>query len=250
MSAPPEPRLRRRRRLIWGSLLPVIILLVLAIRFLTLPVNTGSAQEAHSVDDGPGVVQAGERLDILNLVERWRAPFTQGTGKSMDGDLEGGRADLETALSRTKEPPDDCTVRTNLVLTISQQADKAEKDGDEKAKKKFAKEGLKLIKEGPEGCLDGSDDGNEGEAGRKQKEEQEKLEEQSGQKKDEQKKDDQKKDDQKKDETKGDGKEKKDPKEKELEERNKQGQSESEEKRRQEEADKDGDSGGGVEKPW
>ncbi|MDN5715892.1 MAG: hypothetical protein L0G89_01530 [Janibacter sp.] len=244
---PLEPRLRRRRRLIWATVLPAIILLVLAARFLTLPVNMGSAQEAHGSDDGQGMVSASDKLHILNIVERWRAPFVEGTGKSISGDLDGGRTDLETALSRTSNPQDDCTVRTNLVITISQQSDKAKEDGDEAREKALAEEALKLIEEGPEGCLDGSDDGNGGEAGRKQQEQKDKLEEQTGKGDSEEPQDpDQGKDEEKKD---GDeGEEEKDPKQKELEERNQTGQEESEANRREEEGQDKG--GGGVDKPW
>lgn len=248
MRTPLEPRLRRRRRLVWATVLPALVLLVLAVRFLTLPVNMGSAQDAHGVDDGDGMVGAAEKLDVLNIVERWRAPFVKGTGTSMSGDLVGGRAELEEALSRTSTPEDDCTVRTNLVITISQQADEAEEAGDEDAKKKFAEEGLQLIKEGPKGCLDGSDDGNGGDAGRKQQEEQDKLEEQAGQKEEDE--GDEGEDEDRDEEQDGGGdSEEQDPKKKELEERNQQGQQESEEKRRQNEAEEEGESGG-VDKPW
>lgn len=244
--APLEPRLRRRRRLIYATILPAIILIVLAARFLTLPVNMGSAQKAHGGDDGAGMVSAAEKLHILNIVERWRAPFVEGTGKSISGDLEGGRADLELALSRTKNSPDDCTVRTNLVITISQQADKAKEGGDKDREKALAEEALKLIEDGPEGCFDGSDDGNGGEAGRKQQEQKDKLEKQTGTK-------DPQEDPKEPDDTKKDGKdaegEKKDPKQKELEERNKAGQDESEAERRQDEGEEKGGSGG-VDKPW
>lgn len=243
--APLEPRLRRRRRLIYATILPAIILIVLAVRFLTLPVNMGSAQQAHGGDDGAGMVSAADKLHILNIVERWRAPFVEGTGKSISGDLEGGRSDLELALSRTKSPPDDCTVRTNLVITISQQADKAKEGGDKDREKTLAEEALKLIEDGPEGCFDGSDDGNGGEAGRKQQEQKDKLEEQTGKKdpKQEPKDPDDKKDDK---DSEGD---KKDPKQKELEERNKAGQDQSESERRQDEGEEKGGSGG-VDKPW
>ena len=101
MTAPMEPRLRRRLRMIIATIIPAIIMIVLAIRFLTLPMHMGQAQDAHGGDDGPGMVDAAEKLDVLNIVERWRAPFVEGTGKSVDGDLDGGRSDLETALERT-----------------------------------------------------------------------------------------------------------------------------------------------------
>ena len=246
MTAPLEPRLRRRRRMILATILPAIILVVLAIRFLTLPVFIGQAQDAHGGDDGPGMVKAADRLHPLNIVERWRAPFVEGTGKSIDGDLEGGRADLETALDRTKNPQDDCTVRTNLVITISQQADAAKEAGDEDEEKSLAEEALKLIEEGPEGCLDGSDDGNGGEAGRKQQEQKDKLEEQTGRSQPEEPQEPEDKGD----DGEGEDEEKKDPKQKELEERNQQGQRQSETDRREEEGEEKGSSGAGVDKPW
>lgn len=246
MTAPIEPRLRRRRRMILATILPAIVLVVLANRFLTLPVFIGQAQDAHGGDDGPGMVKAADRLHPLNIVERWRAPFVEGTGKSIDGDLEGGRADLETALERTKNPQDDCTVRTNLVITISQQADAAKEAGDEDKEKSLAEEALKLIEEGPEGCLDGSDDGNGGEAGRKQQEQKDKLEEQTGKSQPEEPQEPEDKGD----DGEGEDEEKKDPKQKELEERNQQGQRQSETDRREEEGEEKGSSGAGVDKPW
>lgn len=247
MTAPMEPRLRRRRRLIIATIIPAIIMIVLAIRFLTLPLFMGQAQDAHGGDDGDGMVKAAERLHPLNLVERWRAPFVEGTGKSVSGDLAGGRADLETALERTKDPQDDCTVRTNLVITISQQADEAKEAGDTDQEKALAEEALTLIEEGPEGCLDGSDDGNGGEAGRKQQEQKDKLEEQTGKQQPQDPQDPGK--DDPKDDGEGEGEEPKDPKQKQLEERNQTGQRESENDKRESEAE---GSGGPdpVEKPW
>jgi len=244
-SRPLEPRLRRRRKLIRWTILPAIVLVVLAVRLLLLPVHMGAAQEAHRAADGPGMVDGGEKLSILNIVERWRAPFVTGTGRSIKGDLAGGRRDLELALRRTDNPEDDCTVRTNLVLTVSAQADEAKEKGDADGEKKLAQEALKLIEEGPEGCLDGKNDGNGGEAGRKQRDEKDKLEKQTGkQQQDPQEGEDPKDDD------KGQGgtpeEEEQDPKERELQERNGQGQRTAEEERRQ----KEGGDSAPVEKPW
>ena len=241
---PQEPRLRRRQRLTLWSVLPAIVLVVLAVRLLLLPVQMGQAQDAHQGDDGAGVIDAGESLGVMNLVERWRAPFVEGTGRSMNGDLAGGRSLLETALERTGNEQDDCTVRTNLVITISQQADAAKEAGDEDKEKSLAEEALKLIEEGPEGCLDGSDDGNGGEAGRKQQEQKDKLEEQTGKSQPEEPQEPEDEGDD------GEGEEKKDPKQKELEERNQQGQRQSETDRREEEGEEKGSSGAGVDKPW
>lgn len=244
---PTDPRLRRRRRLVLWTILPALVLIVLATRLLLLPVHMGQAQDSFLREDGAGVVDGGEKLGILNIVERWRAPFVEGTGRSMSGDLEGGRRDLETALARTDDPQDDCTVRTNLVITVSAQADKAKEAGDADAEQAFAQEALTLIEEGPEGCLDGSDDGNGGEAGRQQREQQDKLEEQTGQSEPEEGEDPQEGDEPEGDEGDGGGEEPEDPKQEELQERNEQGRSTAEQERRRDEG------GGGsepVEKPW
>ncbi|GAB3117446.1 hypothetical protein GCM10027055_29040 [Janibacter alkaliphilus] len=248
---PQEPRLRRRQRLTLWSVLPAIVLVVLAVRLLLLPVQMGQAQDAHQGDDGAGVIDAGESLGVMNLVERWRAPFVEGTGRSMNGDLAGGRSLLETALERTGNEQDDCTVRTNLVLNISAQADVAAEQGDTDTEQRLAQEALTLIEEGPEGCLDGSDDGNDGEAGRQQREEQEKLQEQTGQGEEEDDQDgqdgDEGEDGDEEQDQQGEGEEETDPQQEELQERNQQGQGTSEQERRQRQGDGGQDT---VEKPW
>ena len=244
MTAPREPRLRRRRRLVIATILPALVLVVVALRLLTLPVNIGTAQAAHGEGDGPGMVAAGEKLGILNLVERWRAPFVEGTGAALAGDLDGGRADLEVALARTGSAEDDCTVRTNLVITISRQADEAKEDGDVDAERKRAKEGLKVIDAGPAGCLDGSNDGNDGDAGRALQEEQKKLEEQSGAEGPEESEDPEDEGDEGDED---DGEE--DPQQQELQERNEAGQQQNDQQRRDNEARKQGETGG-VDRPW
>lgn len=256
---PRERRLQRRKKMILWTIVPALILIVLAVRLLLLPVHMGQAQDAHRGDDGGGMVSAGDKLGILNLVERWRAPFVTGTGRAMDGDLEGGRTDLETALARTKNDEDDCTVRTNLVLVVSQQADAAGEAGDADGEKALAEEGLALIEEGPEGCLDGSNDGNGGDAGRKQQDEQEKLQGQSGQEPEEEEGGEEEEEggteeeeeeqggseEEEQPEEGGSTEEETDPKQEELDRRNSEGQQEAEEDRR--------NGGGGqppVEKPW
>lgn len=171
------PWVRRRRRVLAATALPALLCLLLAVKMLSLPLLTSQAGRAHGSGDGGGVQSAGSRLGIVNVVERWRAPYVEGTGRSMSGDLEGGRSLLETALAWTSQPEDDCTVRTNLVLTVEQQADAAGESGDDEAQRSLAEEALALIDDGPEGCLDGTADGNGGEAGERQRDAQERLEE-------------------------------------------------------------------------
>ncbi len=245
-----DPRLRRRRLLILVSVLPALVLLVLALRWVSLPFITGSAASAHEAGNGAGVRSDGGKLEPLNLVERWRAPFVTGTGKAMEGDLEGGRADLEKALALTGDPQSDCTVRTNLLITIEKQSDAAGEGGDETKEKALAEEGLKLAEEAPEGCLDGSDDGNEGEAGEKMQQSKERLEEKTGQGQDEDKDEDDKDgDDKGEDEEETPEEKAKREKQEKLQEQNSTGQEEADSEQQQDDAQRN-DDGGYVEKPW
>lgn len=241
------PWVRRRRRLLLASALPVLLVLLLALKLLSLPVLTSSAGGAHESGDGAGVRTAGERLGVVNIVQRWRAPYVEGTGRAMGGDLEGGRRDLELALGRTGNPQDDCTVRTNLVLTIERQSDAAGEAGDTEGEKKIAEEALALIEAGPEGCLDGSADGNGGEAGQKQQESKQRLEEKTQPEEGDGEEEEQ---DPSKDDSEGEGEDpQKDEKQKQLEEKNKAGQGDAETKKKIDEAE---ESNGGdyAEKPW
>lgn len=250
MTTSTERRRTWRRRLVIGSVLPALVVLVLAIRLLTLPIGIGQAQDAHERGDGDGVREAGSSLGVLNVVERWRAPFVEGTGASMGGDLEEGRTLLELALERTDKPEDDCTVRTNLVLTVSAQADRAKEEGDEKAEKAFAEEGLELIEQGPEGCLNGQQDGNGGDAGRTQREQQKKLEKQSGQGEGQGEGEQGEGEDGEQGEDPQEGEDQGDGKREELEERNTEGQRESNQRGQGSETDGGGGTGPGVDKPW
>lgn len=251
MSSTTSPWVARRIRLLAWSALPMLLMLLVALKLLSLPLLTSGANDAHGAGDGAGVRTAGERLGIVNVVQRWRAPYVKGTGQSMSGDLDGGRATLERALRATSKPSDDCVVRTNLVLTIAAQSDKAGEDGDTDLEKKRAEEALALIEEGPEGCLEGSNDGSGGEAGQKQKEAKERLEEKTkGDEGDDGDKDKDPKDkDKKKDEPSEEEKQEKEQKKKDLKERNKSAQGDAENDKKSQEA-QDNHDGDYAEKPW
>ena len=248
MSTTP-PWVRRRRRLLLATVLPALLVLLLALKLLSLPVLTSSASGAHESGDGGGVRSAGERLGVVNLVERWRAPYVEGTGRAMAGDLEGGRADLELALGRTSAPQDDCTVRTNLVLTIERQSAAAGEAGDRDAEQRLAEEALALSEEGPDGCLDGSQDGNGGEAGEKQREAQQRLEERTQEQDDDGDEGETQEEPREPEEQEQPADPEAQRKAEELQDKNSAGQSEAETQQRRDEARRSTE-GRYVEKPW
>ncbi|GAA3602003.1 hypothetical protein GCM10022199_01990 [Marihabitans asiaticum] len=246
-----RPWIRRQWRLVAVCALPMLFVLLVALKLLSLPVLTSSAGDAHAAGDGAGVRGAGEKLGVVNVVQRWRAPYVEGTGRSMAGDLDGGRADLERALGLTGSPPEDCTVRTNLVLTVEAQSVAAGEGGDDEARQRLADEALALIDEGPQGCLDGSDDGNGGQAGETQRAAKERLE--GGEDEDGDSGEGEPEESEQGEEPAPQDSPTQSPeeqaKEEELQERNRSGQSEAEAKERRDEAERSSD-GGFVEKPW
>ncbi len=160
-----EARTGRRRRLLLASAVPVVVVVLLALRLMSLPMLTSSAQSAFADGNADGLREAGSAMAVGNPVERWRAPFAEGTGFAMAADYEAARPLLERALAGAGTDHDRCLVLTNLAVTIDGQARAADEAGDTRRRESLAAEGLGVIEGAPAGCLDGTNDGQSGRAG-------------------------------------------------------------------------------------
>ena len=77
----PQQR-RRRRRLLLGSL-PVVVLVVLgALRLLSLNVVAAQTIAAYEAGDRTTTQEWGERQGWVNIVEQFRSPFAIGDAQS------------------------------------------------------------------------------------------------------------------------------------------------------------------------
>ena len=148
----PQQR-RRRRRLLLGSL-PVVVLVVLAaLRLLSLNVVAGQTLAAYEAADRAGTQEWGERQGWVNIVEQFRSPFAIGDAHVLTGNFEHARPWFEQALEQVpKGGIDECKVRVNLGLTYEALGDAAKAKGRTTEWKQFYEKGIQTTSQRPPLC--------------------------------------------------------------------------------------------------
>jgi hypothetical protein len=112
-------RRRRRRRLL---ALPVAFaLLAISVKLVTMSWFSSRGAAAYDDADYDRSVTEFNRLDIVNVIEPWRAHVGSGASRHRQGDLDGAEASFRRALELA---PGRCDVRFNLVVTIEAQGDR------------------------------------------------------------------------------------------------------------------------------
>ena len=157
----PGDRLLRRRRLLRWSLLPVLLLLCLAAKLLSVGVLAGQAEEAFDGGDAGAVADAAAGLRIANFTEPHKAPFVEGDGLFLAGNYAGARRSFEEALERAGHA-DECAIRVNLALSIERLGDLQAAAGDQGSAASLFAEGLTVVKAAPDNCFDASAEGGPG----------------------------------------------------------------------------------------
>ncbi len=110
---------RRKRRLL---VLPVVIvLLAVSIKLLTMSWYSTRGVSAYDDADYGRSAAAFDRLQILNVIEPWRAHHGAGVALYRMNDLEGAEEAFREAIELA---PQRCDVRFNLVVTIEAQGDR------------------------------------------------------------------------------------------------------------------------------
>lgn len=171
---PSGHRLASRRRLLWWSLLPVLLILCLAAKLLSVGVLAGNAARAFEAGDPRAVAEAVAGLRIANFTEPHKAPFAEGDGLFLAGDFAGARQRFEEALEVAGHD-DECVIRVNLVLSIERLGDARAAAGDPTAAARLFTEALAVVEAAPAGCFDAAAEAGGG-AGRAEAEAGEKLE--------------------------------------------------------------------------
>ncbi|MCU1433604.1 MAG: hypothetical protein JWR71_329 [Pseudarthrobacter sp.] len=150
---PSGDRLTHRRRLLWRSLLPVLLTLCVAAKLLSVGVLAGNAARAFEAGDPRAVAEAAAGLRIANFTEPHKAPFAEGDGLFLAGDFAGARQRFEEALALAGQV-DECVIRVNLVLSIERLGDARAAAGDPTAAGRLFAEGLTVVEAAPAGCFD------------------------------------------------------------------------------------------------
>ncbi|MGO4186565.1 hypothetical protein [Pseudarthrobacter sp. TAF60_1] len=141
--------------------MPVLLILCLAAKLLSVGVLGGNAGRAFDTGDSRALTDAAAWLRIANFAEPHKAPFAEGDGLFLAGDYAGARGSFEEAQS-VAGPADECVIRVNLVLSIERLGDAKAIAGDPTAAGRLFAEGLAVVKAAPKGCLDATAEGGSG----------------------------------------------------------------------------------------
>ncbi|PJE16501.1 hypothetical protein [Mycobacterium sp.] len=145
-------RLRLRRRLLIYSAPLSLVLLLAAVKLISVVVAGNSAASAFAHGDGNTVGKDAAVLGVANVIEPAKAPFAAGAAAVLDGRLEEADADFAAALARTGDA-DSCPVRVNLELVRETQGDRAAAAGDRsRADERYAS-ALTVIGDAPRACF-------------------------------------------------------------------------------------------------
>ena len=145
---------RRRRRLLRRSALPVLLALLLAAKLLSAAWFSGQASGAFARGDAPALESAAAVLGVANVLEPHKAPFAAGDAFALRGDFAGARTAFEAALATTP-PSDECRVRANLALSIERLADAGSNaTGGTDDDVRLLEEALAMVRAAPAGCFD------------------------------------------------------------------------------------------------
>ena len=148
----PQQR-RRRRRLLLGSL-PVVVLVVLgALRLLTLNVVATQTIAAYEAGDRTTTQEWGERQGWVNIVEQFRSPFAIGDAHVLTGSFEQARPWFEQAFEQVPRGGlDECKVRVNLGLTYEALGDAAKAKERPTEARQFYEKGIQTTSQRPPLC--------------------------------------------------------------------------------------------------
>ncbi|MCU1517632.1 MAG: hypothetical protein JWQ75_2353 [Pseudarthrobacter sp.] len=158
---PSGDRLKRRRRMLWWSVLPALLVLCVAAKMLSVGVLAGNASRAFEARDPEAVADAAAGLRIANFAEPHKAPFAEGDGLFLAGDFAAARQRFEEALALAGQS-DECVIRVNLVLSIERLGDARVTAGDPAAAGQLFADGLAVVKAAPAGCFDAGAQGGTG----------------------------------------------------------------------------------------
>ena len=129
--APPTRTDRWRRgpkRAFWWSLPGAVVLLVVAVKLMSLAVVSTAALDAASDGHYLRAQHRWHLLETLNVVDRWKAPFGVGTAALQGGDWATALTHLQRAYDLAPEVPADvaslpagtqvprCDILTNTAL--------------------------------------------------------------------------------------------------------------------------------------
>lgn len=124
-------RLRRVRIIVFAVLaLPILVLALLAVKFLSMPITQATHQSAYEAQDYPTAIERLAPVEFTNWFEPYLPHLSKGTDLLQQGEDAEAEAELRVAMTEWSDHSDlnspahaQCKIANNLALSIERQAD-------------------------------------------------------------------------------------------------------------------------------
>ncbi len=150
-------RLTLRRRLVVFSAPLALIMLIAAVKMISVVISGNSAVTNFREGDAGALSGDSSTLNTLNVIERAKAPFTAGTAAVLQGRLDDADARFSEALSLT-EAGESCPVLVNLELVRERQGDVDGWEGRPDEARERYQSALAIVADAPDGCFGNNTD--------------------------------------------------------------------------------------------
>ena len=159
-------RLRRVRIIVFAILgLPILALVLLAAKFVSMPIAQATHLDAYGEQDYPTAIERLAPVEVANWFEPYLPHLSEGTALLQQGEDAAAEEELRVALDEWTSRSDlnapmhaQCKILNNLAISIERQADEIE-DPQARADRLFEAEELLAP------CAGGGGGGDEGEGG-------------------------------------------------------------------------------------
>jgi hypothetical protein len=141
-----------RRRLVLFSAPVALIVLIAAVKMISVVVAGNSAVTNFAEGDGDALGGDSSTLDTFNVIERAKAPFTAGTAAVLQGRLDEADARFSEALTLTGAD-ESCPVLVNLELVRERQGDIDGWEGRPDDARERYRSALGIVDGAPDGCF-------------------------------------------------------------------------------------------------
>lgn len=145
-------RIRLRRRLILLSAPVTFLLVVLAVKLISVVIVGDSAQRHFAAGEIGGLRDDVSLLRILNVAEPSNAAFAAGGLAVLEQRLDDADAQFSSVLQRTGDA-ESCPVRVNLELVRERQGDIDAWEARLDVARERYESALAVIAEAPDGCF-------------------------------------------------------------------------------------------------
>ncbi|ULE34173.1 hypothetical protein [Mycobacterium sp. IDR2000157661] len=150
-------RLRLRRRLLLFSAPAVLVLLVAAVKMISVVAAGNSANSNYAERDADALRTNVAVLDVLNVIEPAKAPFAAGTSAVLDDRLADAEARFAEALTHTPAEQS-CPVLVNLELVRERRGDVDAWENRPDAARARYLSALDLVNAAPPACFSDNTD--------------------------------------------------------------------------------------------